>query len=572
MHQYHFCLGDSLDKIFPGRPPKDRENPFRAGCFAGERTAFQIAYTIDYHDSHMLEEDIQFEIKTPPGMEVKVFRAALVPSAYPCSGLSDDDYLTKEPGMFPDVLVPLPASTVRAVPGQWRALWVQICIDRDMRPGNYAVTVSVSIKDGEILWKREAEIMVHSGKLPAQRLIHTEWLHADCLADYYGVPVFSEQHWQILKKFVTLAAESGINMILTPLFTPPMDTAVGGERTTVQLVDAELTEEGWKFGFSRLGRWISMCRECGIVWLEMAPLFTQWGAAAAPKIMALKEGRQQQVFGWDTDAAGEEYRFFLMEFLPRLKAYLQKKDVLEHTWFHVSDEPGMKDLDSYRSAVQCMHIGLGDCRFLDALSDFEFYRLGLVEHPVVASDHLEPFLEAEIPDLWTYYCCVQGVDVSNRFFAMPSGRNRILGIQLYLYRMQGFLQWGYNFYNTRFSLQHIDPFAVTDSGESFPSGDAFLVYPGPDGHPFSSIRLEVLRDAMEDLRALEALEQYTSRDSVEALIRETAGMDITFKRYPKEHDFLLRLRGRVNREISLNAERTAAGYCSHVTVPQGSPR
>ncbi len=129
----------------------------------------------------------------------------------------------------------------------------------------------------------------------------------------------------------------------------------------------------------------------------------------------MKEGRQQQVFGWDTDAAGEEYRFFLMEFLPRLKAYLQKKDVLEHTWFHVSDEPGMKDLDSYRSAVQCMHSGLGDCRFLDALSDFEFYRLGLVEHPVVASDHLEPFLEAEIPDLWTYYCCVQGVDVSNRF-------------------------------------------------------------------------------------------------------------------------------------------------------------
>ena len=51
--------------------------------------------------------------------------------------------------MFPDVLVPLPASTVRAVPGQWRALWVQICIDRDMRPGNYAVTVSVLVNMGK---------------------------------------------------------------------------------------------------------------------------------------------------------------------------------------------------------------------------------------------------------------------------------------------------------------------------------------------------------------------------------------------------------------------------------------
>ncbi len=202
-----------------------------------------------------------------------------------------------------------------------------------------------------------------------------------------------------------------------------------------------------------------------------------------------------------------------------------------------------------------MRRGLGDCRILDALSDFEFYRLGLAECPVVASDHLEPFLEAGVADLWTYYCCVQGVDVSNRFFAMPSRRNRILGVQLYLYRMQGFLQWGYNFYNTRFSLRHIDPFAVTDSGESFPSGDAFLVYPGPEGQPFSSIRLEVLRDAMEDLRALEALEQYTSREYVEELVRETAGMDLTFKEYPREHDFLFRLRKRVNGEISFMARK-----------------
>ena len=66
-----------------------------------------------------------------------------------------------------------------------------------------------------------------------------------------------------------------------------------------------------------------------------------------------------------------------MEFLPQPKGYLQDNGVLEHTWFHVSDEPGMNDIDSYRSAVLCMRRGLGDCRILDALSDFEFYRLGL---------------------------------------------------------------------------------------------------------------------------------------------------------------------------------------------------
>lgn len=549
MHQYHFCLADSLDKIFPGKPPISRDNPLCAGSFAGERTAFQIAYTADFDEAHVLEEDLQIEIKTPLGMEAAVYRTGLVPSAYPCSGLSDDDYLTKEPGMFPDVLEPLTDHTVRAVPGQWRSLWVQLRVGENVKPGDYKIEVSVCVKNQTVLWKTAVSFHVHGGKLPAQRLIHTEWLHGDCLADYYRVPVFSEEHWKILKSFIALAAESGINMILTPLFTPPMDTEAGGERTTIQLVDVERTKEGWKFGFSRLSRWISMCRECGIAWIEMAPLFTQWGAGAAPKIIALEEGRLRQVFGWDTCAAGEEYQSFLMEFLPQLKQYLQEEGVLEHTWFHVSDEPGMKDLDSYRSAVQCMRRGLGDCRFLDALSDLDFYRLGLVEHPVVASDHLEPFLKEGIPDLWTYYCCAQGVDVSNRFFAMPSQRNRILGVQLYLYRMQGFLQWGYNFYNSGFSRRHIDPFAVTDSDESFPSGDAFLVYPGPDGQPLSSIRLEVLRDAMEDLRALEALEKYTSREYVEKLVRETAGMDITFKEYPRDHEFLFRLRERVNREI-----------------------
>lgn len=556
MHQYDFCLADSLDKIFPGKPPRKRDHPLCAGSFAGERTSFQIAYTVEYDESHMLEEDLHFEIHSHPGISFRIFRVGLVPSAYPCSGSFDDDYLTREPGMFPDVLEPLPDGAVRAVPGQWRALWIRVCVGQDMKPGDHTIEVSARVKSGEILWKEAVVFKVHGGKLPAQRLLHTEWLHADCLADHYRVPVFSEQHWEILRKFITLAAESGINMILTPLFTPPMDTAVGGERTTVQLVEAERTKEGWKFGFSRLGRWIAMCRECGIAWIEMAPLFTQWGARSAPKIMALVNGRQQQVFGWDTCAEQEEYRSFLLEFLPQLKGYLQDNGVLEHTWFHVSDEPGMNDIDSYRSAVLCMRRGLGDCRILDALSDFEFYRLGLASCPVVASDHLEPFLEAGIPNLWTYYCCVQGVDVSNRFFAMPSRRNRILGVQLYLYRMQGFLQWGYNFYNTRFSLQHIDPFAVTDSGESFPSGDAFLVYPGPEGQPFSSIRLEVLREAMEDLRALEALEQYTSREYVEELVRETAGMDLTFKAYPREHDFLFRLRKRVNGEISLKAGQT----------------
>ena len=42
-----------------------------------------------------------------------------------------------------------------------------------------------------------------------------------------------------------MATDHGINMILIPVLTPPLDTAEGGERTTVQLVD--ITYENGKF-------------------------------------------------------------------------------------------------------------------------------------------------------------------------------------------------------------------------------------------------------------------------------------------------------------------------------------
>lgn len=84
-----------------------------------------------------------------------------------------------------------------------------------------------------------------------------------------------------------------------------------------------------------------------------------------------------------------------------------------------------------------------------------------------------------MPGLWVYYCCAQSSLVPNRFFAMESARNRIMGVLMYLYGIKGFLHWGYNFYNSKFSLHPVDPYRVTHADYAFPSGDPFLVYPGP---------------------------------------------------------------------------------------------
>ena len=80
---------------------------------------------------------------------------------------------------------------------------------------------------GEVLCEPEISCEVVNLPLPRLPIPYTEWFHSDCLAEYYHVEVFSEQYWEIVRSYVQTAVKHKCNMLLTPIFTPPLDTAVG---------------------------------------------------------------------------------------------------------------------------------------------------------------------------------------------------------------------------------------------------------------------------------------------------------------------------------------------------------
>ena len=59
---------------------------------------------------------------------------------------------------------------------------------------------------------------------------------------------------------------------------------------------------------------------------------------------------------------------------------------------------------------------LEGCQIIDALSDYAFYKEGVIHRPIPANDSVQTFIDHGVENLWTYYCCGQGVDVSNRFY------------------------------------------------------------------------------------------------------------------------------------------------------------
>ncbi len=526
----------SLQRVFlDGRCDLTEHNC--GSVLKGERYSYQIVYK----SSEKFFAEIV--IDSPLSQFITVRSVGNVPSELPVYE-SDCEFCERnEPGLFPDVLFPIENNRVLIKRQNYYALWITVDLPKDMDAGDYEIKIKLK-KDSETISENIFGLHVINAVLPEQKLIYTQWFHSDSIANYYKIPVFCEKFWALVESFIKAAVHTGVNMLLTPVFTPPLDTEIGGERLTVQLVDVKLENGKYSFGFDRFIRWVRLAQKCGIKYFEISHLFSQWGAKYAPKIVAEVNGSQKRIFGWETSADSIEYAEFLSAFIPQLIKVIRSLGIEKSTFFHISDEPNEDQIESYSMAKSAVAPLLEDFPIIDALSDYSFYESGIINNPIPCTNDIESFIEKGFPHPWTYYCCGQGGKLSNRFFGMPLSTTRIIGFQLFKYGIEGFLQWGFNFYNSQYSLRSIDPFAVTDADSAFPSGDSFTVYPGKSG-AIESVRSEVFFQALQDMRALTLLCDRIGKKRTIAAVEADFGI-ITFFDYPRGTEKMLNLRKSVN--------------------------
>lgn len=537
-----------------------REDQAEIYVLPGEHFSYQVVMESDG------SMELTAQVRSPIAQYVKVYVVRDVIMDYPVNpGRSDEDFLTRQPGQMPDLLVPLSEQNgYLKVNQKPLVLWVDVCLPGGYPAGTYAIELCVCgtyrsepiyARAEEISMRHQAQLHVLGLDIPTQKTEFTQWFHADCVAAAHHVEIYSEAHWALLDAYMAMAAELGITMLLTPVFTPSMDIKEGRERENVQLVGIKVTEDGYSYDFSRLRRWIGLCRKNGIRYLEIVPLFTQWGLKYSPVIKARKNAEEYNLFGWHVLATDPAYAAFLRDFLPKLIAVLREEEVFEFCRFHISDEPSAEHIEEYRRAHSIVKPLLEGAPVLDALSQYVYYEEGLVDIPVTPLDRrLQTFLEHDVQQQWIYYCCVQDIEVSNRFLAMPSYRNRILGLQMYKYGIKGFLQWGFNFYNSQLSLYPINPYITTSAEQAFPSGDAFSVYPWGNGVQ-PSLRALIFREALQDIEICRLLEKFIGKQAVVDMIEQAAGMELTFFTYPKSDDFIPNLM----RSMKLRLAQYSAG-------------
>ena len=91
---------------------------------------------------------------------------------------------------------------------------------------------------------------------------------------------FNDRILEICENYLSVARKNGINTVFVPLFSL-----------------LEITKSGDEFYFSaeKLERFINLATGRGIKYFELSHFFTQWGAAATPKIMATVDGEYKRI-------------------------------------------------------------------------------------------------------------------------------------------------------------------------------------------------------------------------------------------------------------------------------------
>lgn len=194
----------------------------------------------------------------------------------------------------------------------------------------------------------------------------------------------------------------------------------------------------------------------------------------------------------------------------------------------LADEPQTHNDKTYRILAAICRKFLPDVPIIDAVETVNLG--GGIDIWVPKQDTYEKWkneyetLQAAGEEMWFYTCAFPAGPAMNRSMDLPLTVSRLVLWMGALYRLSGFLHWGFNYY-TGTDIWHSA--CCPHKGALLPAGDAHIVYPGDDGTPWRSMRFEAQRGGAEDY---ELLMQAVTVDpeQTDALIRTVC---TTFRNY-----------------------------------------
>lgn len=529
---------DSLTKVFPDYLPPESAGP-APEVVAARNSHASVQWVLR---SRQRVPNLTVAVEGLKGAEgetpeVQIRTVGYVVVSSNTHDTPPSEIVHRAPGLFPDVL--FEKAPFEIEPNRAQPVWITLTIPSTARPANYRCRL-VLRAGGRELAQDVFTLRVVSATVPAkQKLKVTNWLYLSDrqLRGKYGVQQLTEDWWTLLGNIGRVMAEHRQNMISTPL--------TGFYFSKLALIDARATPAGIEYSFTNFDRWVTTFQKAGLIGsIEGSHVLRREEDPDDPaplKVDAYVLENGKAVLK-ALPAGDPQAQAALRPMLVALRRHLQEKGWFDSYYQHVLDEVDAKEMPIYRDYATLVHGAMPGVHTMDAVDarrDLNVYEKSCdVWVPVLGSfDDLMPRLLQHARnggEVWFYTCLVPAGRYANRFIDYALIKTRLLPWFNFRYNLTGYLHWGGNYWSPAPLLDTQPVIGESWAAGILPPGDGFIVYPDKERKSIlSSIRLEAMREGIEDYELLRALGE-RNPPAAEALAKETVRSFTDYVRSPAE--------------------------------------
>ena len=496
---FHAWFVDSLVKIFPSDlPGRHRLVIPELSAARNQHVSIQLAIR-----SAEPRQGIWAEVESLKGAGGEVITGATIhPVGYVVVGshtknTPEEELVGEAPGWYPDPLLDFP---LEAKAGRTYSLWVTVPVPADCVPGLYRGTLVIRAEK-RTLARANFRLRVHPAVVPRERSLKITnwfWLDDKVSRQFYGVPALSSEWWTLIENIARVMADHRQNVVLTPL---------------MELIEPRPEGNRLTYNFANLDRWVETFQRAGVVgFIEGSHLLGRGASYNAPLEVATFQIESGKVSKQTLAPDDPRVVPFLTEFLSALNAHLEERGWKSIYFQHLLDEPHGSEPAYYGRFAELVHRLLSGIPTLDAIDaaqipeeverhcDIWVPQLGRFDDRM---DLLRQRIQAG-HEVWFYTCLFPNQRYLNRLIDYPLLKVRLLHWLNFRYGFSGYLHWGWSSWSPE-PMNDTQP-VINNNEELLPPGDAFIVYPDRARKSvFSSMRLEAMREGIEDYELLEKL-------------------------------------------------------------------
>lgn len=395
-------------------------------------------------------------------------------------------------------------------------VWLTISVPQDAEAGIYTseIVVSCDGKDRVVL-PLTLEVQPYTLSTPDKWAYHLDlWQHPTAVARAEGHELWSDEHFEALRRDMTLLANAGQKVITTTLNRDPWNHQCydGYE----PMIKWRLREDGtWSYDYAIFDRWVELMLSLGIDKMINCYSMVPWNCQldyydeASGEVVTVRATPGKPIFE-------TMWRPFLLDF----KQHLSERGWLEITNIAM-DERSPEEMDA---AVKLLAECAPEMGFAIADMHKSYKRYLNMRDVCVAqeqpADGDDILARREKGFNTTFYICCNP-EFPNTFTCSQPYEAELLGWYGIACDYDGMLRWAYNSWPA--DPQHDSRFG------NWTSGDTYLVYP----YARSSIRFERLVDGIEVAEKIRTLRRMgIDTSEVEAVLAKIRATNVNDPRKP----------------------------------------